>query len=750
MHVFRHGIFLILTVCFIFTCNREKKDPINKIISDHDNKNKSFSSVNLQITEQAEALYRTVMQVSGDTIDIYPAGSYDLQRVEAPKTFRELADRLEKDWSVPSQDFSHPVMKFLVALHAKSPLRFEDGVIRKRNLRSYLLAYSFLTGDLRTSAILDDLRKNLGSEFSSYIDDPDLIIEWSDNSDSLILRSNKKLHTIPVVPGENQFNQYNQKVKPVAFTSEEINFLEKEYGGIVHLMDNALGKIREVFIFYNRHLPYKTLLSICRALDAHITLVTIPQSRLMHYVDEHIQTLEQGTWEKSFLESILETQSNRASRFKNQIEFMCKEDGLARMKENRDAYIDRWKKLQENIFREEAGSHEQTLRKQLHSDGIDLQKVTIISSLHLETKWARDYFLLGFTHARKPLFLESSVQLITKNKALARELARAPQLKRTWGIQDIHLPFEGGDMRAVGQFLFMGENTFEQGIDEIQHIIGSNGKVRTGSNLLTSTDRTEIALFLKKEYEALSGREFILVGEGDAIPQSTMHLDMFLTFLPNPGKKPTVVVADMNETITLLNGLSDEETAQIECSMLRTSLNPDELNRSSSFWLYRGLFMRYDLIQILLHGGLSRYITTFQKSTYRIELQQRLDAVAEWFNQRGYSVARAPSAAPPLVYMNYWSQRNGIAILGTLQDNAYRVYNNVLVEMYIDNKENLHRTVYLPQYGITPVEKRLVEIYNDLGYRVVFVPFMWEPAYGRGALDCLTSEIRGPFKEKEE
>ncbi len=207
-------------------------------------------------------------------------------------------------------------------------------------------------------------------------------------------------------------------------------------------------------------------------------------------------------------------------------------------------------------------------------------------------------------------------------------------------------------------------------------------------------------------------------------------------------------MADMDETLRLLKGLSEEEANQIERSMLMASLHPDELNRTSPFWLYRGMFMDRDLIQILMHGGLPRYITAFQKSAYRKGLQQRLNTAATWFEERGYSVVRTPTAAPPLCYINYWSQRNGTAILETAQDNAFRVYNNVLVEMYVDNRDKLHRTVYMPQYGITPLEKRLIETYNNMGYRVVLVPFMWETACGRGALDCLTSEVRGPFKDR--
>lgn len=744
MHIFRYVISLILTTFLLFTCTKQKRDPEKARTLPGYN---SSSSVNLQITEQAEALYQSMLKTLGNTFDVYTAGDFKLQQVEAPKTFRELASRLKKDWAVPNEDFSHPFMKFLVALHAKSPLCFDEGAIRQRNLKSYFLAYSLLTGELRTSHIQNHLKKNLGEEFSPYMDDPDLKIEWSDDCRSLILQVKGKQKTIAVVPRESQQPQFNQKVKPVAFTSEEIKSMEREHSGSVQLMDNALGKIHEVFVFYNQYLPYKTLLSICRTLDARVHIVTLPQSQLMHYVDMYIQTLEKGKCEKSFLESILKQQSYLSSRFKSQIESMCKEDCAKLMEENRSSYLARWKELREEIFREEANTHEQNLRKRLQSDRIDIQRVSIITSQHLECQWARDYFFLGFANDRKPLFLESSIQLIKRNKTLAKELARAPELKRKWGIQDIHLPFEGGDIRAVGQSMFMGENTFERGIDEIQRIVGSHGKIRIGSNSVVSTDRTDIALLLKKEYEALFGRKFILVGEGDKIPQSMMHIDMFLTFLPNPGKKPTVVVADMNETLTLLNGLSDEEIAQIERSMLRASLRPDELNRSSPFWLYRGLFMRHDLIQILLHGGLPRYITAYQKSEKRIELQQQLDAVAAWFKERGFSVVRAPTAVIPLCYINFWSQGNGIAILGTLQDNAYRVYNNALVEVYSDKADKLHRTIYLPQYGITPLEKKLIEIYNGLGYLVVFVPFMWEPAYGRGALDCLATEIRGPFKE---
>jgi hypothetical protein len=122
-----------------------------------------------------------------------------------------------------------------------------------------------------------------------------------------------------------------------------------------------------------------------------------------------------------------------------------------------------------------------------------------------------------------------------------------------------------------------------------------------------------------------------------------------------------------------------------------------------------------------------------------------LDAVAKWFEKEGYPVVRAPTGAVALGYCSYWYQRDTVAYLRTLRDPAQRAYNNVLVETYMDSADRVHRTVYMPRYGITPVENRLVEIYNRLGYRIVFIPYMWEPAWGRGAVDCLTSEVRGPF-----
>jgi len=689
------------------------------------------------------------MQNAGNTFDVYLAGSFDLEQVEAPKTFRELAEKLRDYWAIPSGDFSHPVMKFLVALHAKSPLRFEPGAIRQRNIRAFYFAYSLLTGELRTSVIQDELQRAGGQEAFVLMDDPDLSIEWSDNCDSIILRSKDRLLSIGVIPGNDLQVQFEQNMVPCSLSADEIAMMEKEYSGRVQVMDNALGRINEVFVFYNRHLPYKTLLSICRSLDARITVVTVPQSRLMHCVDSYLESLKKGECDQSLLQCIRDQQLHQKSRLKNTIELMCEEDCANLLIKNKIEYIKKWKELRDKIVLEEADDHEQNTRKQLKSDGIDHQKVTIITSKNLESRWARDYFLLGYSHTGQALFLESSVQLLKRNRALAEELVSTPELRRKWTSQDIHLPFEGGDIRAVGPYMFMGENTFERGIDEVQSIIGLHKKVRIGSTSATSAERTETALLLKKEYEALSGREFVLVGEGDTIPQAMLHIDMFLTFLPNPGKKPVIIVADMSETATLLNGLSVEETAQIERSMLSASLTSDELNNSSSFWLYRGLFLRHDLIQILMHGGLQRYVTVFNKSGYRIELQQRLDAAAVWFKERGYRVLRAPCAAPPVCYMNYWSQRNGVAILETIQDNAYRVYNNVLVEMYIDTNSVLHRMVYMPHYGFIPLEKRLVEIYNSLGYKVVFVPYMWEPAFGNGGLECLTTEVRGHFNDKK-
>ncbi|MBN1982394.1 MAG: hypothetical protein JW795_12750 [Chitinivibrionales bacterium] len=751
MHLLYSVLYCIFTFFFITACGKQKKEsghlPAAPQFQAHDTAYPVSSE--LQITEQTESLYQTFMEMSGKRIAIYKAGTDTLQEVTAPETFRELAVKLQKEWTIPSDDFSHPVMQFLVALHKITPLRFREGAIRNHNVNSFLFAYSFLTGELRTSVLLDTLKAYLGGEFSSFMDDPDCDLTWSDDCRSLVLQAKKNQKKIAVVPREDQIQCFsqNQKVKPIVFTPDELHMMEKEYSGRVHLTDNSLGRITDVFLFHNHYLPYKTLLSTWRCLDASITIVTHPQSQLMYYVDRCVQMVEQGRPDSDFMKRILGQQSHLASRYKEAFESLCKEDAIRQMQENKTLYICRWKELQDKIFLDEVKNHEENLRNRLVSDGIDVRRLTIITSKQLEIHWARDYFLLGSTGKRKPLFLESALPLDVRNKNLAKELVQHPALKNRWKIRDIGLPFEGGDIRAVGQFLFIGENTFTNGIRKIQRHIESHGAIRIGVKLCTSKELNVIDTLVRNEYKELFGREFVLVGEGDNFPQASVHIDMFLTFLPNPGDKPTVVVADINESISLMQNLSAEESAQVERSMLRASLTPQELNRSSPFWLYRGLFMHHDFIEILMHGGLPRYITTYKKSQKAEELRQRLDAAALWFQERGYSVVRAPSAVLQLGYINYWSQRNGIAILQTLKDNAQRVYNNVLVEVYIDSAQVLHRTIYMPYYGIIPLEKRLIDIYNNLGYRVVFVPYMWEPAFGGGAFNCLTTEIRGRFLE---
>ncbi len=68
--------------------------------------------------------------------------------------------------------------------------------------------------------------------------------------------------------------------------------------------------------------------------------------------------------------------------------------------------------------------------------------------------------------------------------------------------------------------------------------------------------------------------------------------------------------------------------------------------------------------------------------------------------------------------------------------------NNSMIETYVDENGVLQKIVYMATFGISPVEKRVIEKYNQLGYRVIPVDSLLPSAKKQGVLNCVTSEYR--------
>jgi len=189
---------------------------------------------------------------------------------------------------------------------------------------------------------------------------------------------------------------------------------------------------------------------------------------------------------------------------------------------------------------------------------------------------------------------------------------------------------------------------------------------------------------------------------------------MFVTFLPNADQKPTVVVGDIGQTISILEQLSEKEWNQTQQTMLGSQVLLGTGNQHTIIDLAR---KKEDIAHEMKTDPNTRL------------LRRRLDATADWFANQGFSVVRTPTVI---------SQKHS----------RYRAYNNALVEAYVDKNGNLKRKIYIPTYGMSPLERVLVRKYNALGYEVIPVPNLSSSAENRGSLNCLTSEKRFQFDKE--
>ena len=116
------------------------------------------------------------------------------------------------------------------------------------------------------------------------------------------------------------------------------------------------------------------------------------------------------------------------------------------------------------------------------------------------------------------------------------------------------------------------------------------------------------------------------------------------------------------------------------------------------------------------------------------DTQDILNNTAQHLQSRGFRIIRIPYLPNGLNNYNNKTDR----VMGISFN-----YSNVLTEAYKGIKR-----VYIPRYGLEPLDRAAAAAYERAGYRVVFINGLLTGAVtsrndGRG-LDCLTSEIRFP------
>lgn len=91
----------------------------------------------------------------------------------------------------------------------------------------------------------------------------------------------------------------------------------------------------------------------------------------------------------------------------------------------------------------------------------------------------------------------------------------------------------------------------------------------------------------------------------------------------------------------------------------------------------------------------------------------------------------------------------GIQPARSFSSESSRTYNNSLVEVYLDERGNLHRNIYMPTYGVDVIERVIEKQISELGYRLIWVKGLEQTQEFAGSLRCITSELRSKFDLRE-
>ncbi|HPZ06869.1 MAG TPA: hypothetical protein PL110_02030 [Candidatus Eremiobacteraeota bacterium] len=185
---------------------------------------------------------------------------------------------------------------------------------------------------------------------------------------------------------------------------------------------------------------------------------------------------------------------------------------------------------------------------------------------------------------------------------------------------------------------------------------------------------TDIALMV---FESEFNKKIYIVGNDDpSTPdiietQPVFHIDMCTT----PIGEDTFLVGDPSMAIELLRSLPPEEVKRLnekvskKCGFKETS----------------------DIIGKIMDANKAK------------EFQVNFDNLAKELKEKGYNVHRMPY----------------LSGLRTTWSLPYLTYNNCIQENYIDDSGEHIKKVYLPLYGMDPLDEIAVETYEKFGYEVI-------------------------------
>ncbi|MCA9504772.1 MAG: hypothetical protein H6748_21280 [Spirochaetaceae bacterium] len=309
---------------------------------------------------------------------------------------------------------------------------------------------------------------------------------------------------------------------------------------------------------------------------------------------------------------------------------------------------------------------------------------------HDLTIWPQDPFLVLETQAGGTRLLRAHGFERADDRVMAEAIAGSAG----WSVGDSALEFEGGNVVADTRRIFVGANTIRR------------------NAIAADVAEAEIAA----RFEASLGAPVVVVGP---VPQPLAHLDMYLT--PLGGDR--VLLADPGAGAAIAERLleaSPESVARFE--------------ETVSAWFFADpavatLPGRDAPIEAPDLSGATR-----RAARDSARLAPLFDSLADALRARGLDVHRVPillddPARPPASdrARDESSERPFAAPL----DFPILTYNNVIQE-----EREGSRSVWLPHYGLAPLDRAAADAWRALGYRVVPIEGYATSALYGGALRC--------------
>lgn len=317
------------------------------------------------------------------------------------------------------------------------------------------------------------------------------------------------------------------------------------------------------------------------------------------------------------------------------------------------------------------------------------------------TIWPQDPFVVLVGPDDKHIYLASKVFEREDDRLIPRTLARRFKVR----CKTCSLSFEDGNVVAGGRHVFIGADTILQNARQL------------------GITRDEASRAFERQF----GIGTLIIGPA---PQPVAHIDMILTpiddenlLLADPGWGARIMDAELRKHP---QGVREFEKACVDYYFGDPSI--------ASIVSAKGRrIKRPDIV------GTSAKAVAETRA-----IDRQLDTLADRLRRWGYKVHRVPYLFRLARFEAQAAEANAAVPRNLAQipeedlvsDYPCMTYNNVLMESV-----GSRRTVYLPQYGFTPMDRAARRVWQRMGFKVVPVGGLTISSMYGGSLRCCTKVL---------